>query len=421
MNTLDCYIMKKIISYEDIEMAGPGAYFFGDEERAEVMDVLSSGHLSRYGDITDPGFKRKVYTFEQEFAAYCGVKYAVATNSGTSAILVSLLALGVGPGDEVLVPGYTYVASISAIVYAQATPVLVEIDESLTIDPVDIEKKITENTKAIMVVHMLGNPSKMREIVAIAKKHNLLIVEDGCQAAGATYGGKKVGSIGSMGAFSLNRYKNMAAGDGGILVTDDKQLYERAFAIHDQGHTPNRIGKDATGSLIGLNYKMNELTGAVALAQARKLDMMLGILREKKNELKSKLASIPNIQFREINDMDGECATILTMILDTKEKAETIAAYLGSKTLAHSGWHVYDNMQQIIRHKTPVEDWSSASRYAQPGDLPATDDILSRALNISIGVVDAGLGAGFGINITSPNDEIESVFEKIKDAYASLN
>lgn len=402
-------------------MAGPGSYFFGDEERAEVMDVLSSGHLSRYGDVTDPGFKRKVYTFEQEFAAYCGVKYAVATNSGTASILVSLLALGVGPGDEVLVPGYTYVASISAIVYAQATPVLVEIDESLTIDPVDIEKKITKNTKVIMVVHMLGNPSKMREIVAIAEKHNLVIIEDGCQAAGATYDGKKVGSIGSMGAFSLNRYKNMAAGDGGVIVTNDKNLYERAFAIHDQGHTPNRIGKDATGSLVGLNYKMNELTGAVALAQARKLDMMLNILRKKKSELKSKLAAIPNIQFRDINDLDGECATILTLILETKEKAEAVAAFLDGKTLAYSGWHVYGNMQQIINHKTPVENWSQASRYAQPGDLPKTDDVLSRAVNISIGVVDAGLGAGFGINITSSDDEIERVSQKIKDAYSSFS
>lgn len=401
-------------------MAGPGAYFFGDEERIEVMDVLSSGHLSRYGDVADAGFKRKVYTFEQEFAAYCGVKYAVATNSGTASILISLLALGIGPGDEVLVPGYTYVASISSVVYAQATPVLVEIDESLTIDPIDLENKITKKTKAIMVVHMLGNPSKMREIVAIAEKYNLEIVEDGCQAAGASYNGKKVGSIGSMGAFSLNRYKNMAAGDGGVIVTDSKDLYERAFAIHDQGHTPNRIGKDATGSLIGLNFKMNELTGAVALAQARKLDMMLGILRAKKSALKTMLANIPNIQFREINDTEGECATILTLLLPTMEKAEVIAEFLGVKTLANSGWHVYGNMQQIINHKTPAEGWSQASRYAQPGDLPRTDDILGRSVNLSIGVVDAGLGAGYGLNITSLDDEIMEVAQKVKDAYALL-
>jgi len=400
-------------------MAGPGAYFFGEEERNEVMDVLSSGHLSRYGDVNDPGFKRKVYTFEQEFSRYCGVKYAVATNSGTAALLISLLALGIGNGDEVLVPGYTYVASISSIIHTRATPVLVEIDESLTIDPNDLESKITDKTKAIMVVHMLGNPCNMDEIEKIAAKHNLFIIEDGCQAAGASYKGKKIGSIGSMGAFSLNRYKNLAAGDGGIIVTNDKGLYERAFAIHDQGHVPNRIGKDATGSVIGLNLKMNELTGAVALAQLRKLDGMLGILRNKKVMIKNMLTISSNIKFRQINDKDGECATILTLIFDTPERAENVAGELGVKSLLHSGWHVYRNMSQIVGHKTPTDDWSEPTRYAAPGSLPKTDGILSRSVNISIGVVDGGLGAGYGINILSSQDEIKQVTEKILHAIAS--
>lgn len=396
-------------------MAGPGAYFFGDEERNEVMDVLSSGHLSRYGDANDPGFKRKVYTFEQEFAHYCGVKYAVATNSGTASLLISFLALGIGQGDEVLVPGYTYVASISSIIHARATPVLVEIDESLTIDPRDLESKITDKTKAIMVVHMLGNPCYMDEIEKIADKYDLVIIEDGCQAAGATYKGRKIGSIGSMGAFSLNRYKNLAAGDGGILVTNDKDLYERAFAIHDQGHVPNRIGKDATGSVVGLNLKMNELTGAVALAQLRKLDGMLSILRDKKALIKKALATNSNIKFRQINDEDGECATILTLIFDTSKRAENVASELGVKTLSHSGWHVYSNMAQIIGHKTPTDDWSEPTRNAAPGSLHKTDDILSRSVNISIGVVDGGLGAGYGINILSSNEEITAVTQRILD------
>jgi dTDP-4-amino-4,6-dideoxygalactose transaminase len=396
-------------------MAGPGAYCFGDEERSEVMDVLSSGHLSRYGDPDDPGFKRKVYTFEQEFAKYCGTKYAVATNSGTAALLISLLSIGVCRGDEVLVPGYTYVASISTIIYTQATPVLVEIDESLTMDPKDLEKKITKKTKAIMVVHMLGNPCNMTEITRIAKKYNLQIIEDGCQAAGGSYKGRKLGSVGEMGAFSLNRYKNIAAGDGGILVTNDKKLFERAFAIHDQGHVPNRIGKDATGTLIGLNLKMNELTGAVALAQLRKLDTILNTLRKKKKFIKSELLGIKNAKFRTINDETGECATILTIIFNTREQADKVSALLESKTLIHSGWHVYRNMAQIVHHKTPTPDWSDISRYSSPGSLPVTDDILSRSINISIGVVDVGLGAGFGININSSDEEIKEVIDKIID------
>jgi len=396
-------------------MAGPGAYCFGDEERKEVMDVLSSGHLSRYGSDKDVGFQLKVYTFEQEFAEYCGTNHAIATSSGTGSLLISLLAMGIGYGDEVLLPGYTFVASIGSIIYTRATPVLVEVDESLTMDPADIEKKITKNTKAIMVVHMLGNPCKMHEILAIAKKHNLKVIEDACQAAGGTYRGKRLGSLGDMAAFSLNRYKNIAVGDGGVIVTSNKEYYERAYAIHDQGHTPNRSGKDTTGILVGLNFKMNELAGAVALAQRRKLDGMLETLRQKKKELKDRIADIPNMRFREIND-EGECGTILTIIFDEKQKADSVCERLGSQTLSHSGWHVYSNMRQIMEHKTPVEGWSEPSRYAQKGDLPRTDDILSRSMNISIGVVDGGLGAAFGVNIHSSQKEIAAAASKFIEA-----
>lgn len=396
-------------------MAGPGAYCFGDEERQEVMDVLESGHLSRYGDLNDPSFKHKVYSFEQEFSEHCEVEHTIATSSGTASLLISILALGICPGDEVLVPGYTYVASISSIIYAQATPVLVEIDESLNINPLDIEKKITDKTKAIMVVHMLGNPCDMSAIMEIAKRHNLFVIEDGCQAIGASYRGKKVGSFGNLGVFSLNRYK-MIAGEGGVITTNDDVLYQRAFAIHDQGHRPHRSSKYAAGSLIGLNLKMNELTGAVALAQVRKLDTMLKILRANKKVLKNKLADIPGIKFRVINDDAGECATLLTVIFDSKEKADRVAEQLGIKTLVHSGWHVYSNMEQIIDHRTPTNNWSVASRYSTPGSLPMTDDILSRSVNISIGVVDEGLGSSFGINIHSDKDEIETIAQKFIEA-----
>lgn len=398
-------------------MAGPGAYCFGDEERKEVMDVLESGHLSRYGSLDDPKFKHKVYSLEQEFAKISSAKHVIASSSGTNSLLIALLALGISEGDEVLVPGYTFVASIGSIIYSRATPVLVEVDESLTMDPKDLESKITEKTKAIMPVHMLGNPSDMDKIMAIAKKHNLRVIEDGCQAAGASYKGKKLGTIGDIGVFSLNQHKNVAAGSGGLIVTNDTALYERAFAIYDQGHKPNRSGKEVgERSLVGLNFQMNELTGAVALAQVRKLDGMLQTLRRKKKILKDRISNVSGLKFRTIYDTEGECGTILTVIFDSKDMADKVSKSLGSKTLSHSGWHVYSNMEQIIEHKTPVESWSKPSRYAQPGDLPQTDDILSRAMNLSIGVVDGGLGSGFGINIHSTNDEIEEVANKFIEA-----
>ena len=398
-------------------MAGPGAYCFGDEERKEVMDVLESGHLSRYGSLDDPNFKHKVYSLEQEFASYSEAKHVIATSSGTNSLLIALLALGISDGDEVLVPGYTFVASIGSIIYSRATPVLVEVDESLTMNPVDLEKKITKNTKAIMPVHMLGNPCDMTKILEIAKKHDLLVIEDGCQAAGGSYKGKMLGTLGDVGVFSLNQHKNVAAGSGGLIVTNNTALYERAFAIYDQGHKPNRSGKEVgERSLVGLNFQMNELTGAVALAQVRKLEGMLQTLRQKKKELKDRISNVPGVKFRKINDINGECGTILTLIFDNKEMADKVSERLGSKTLAHSGWHVYSNMEQIIEHKTPVEGWSKPSRYAQKGDLPETDNILSRSMNLSTGVVDGGLGSGFGINIHSTQDEIEEVAARFLEA-----
>ena len=168
-------------------MPGPGSYLVGQEEIKELMDVMEYGHLSRYGDMNDPAFKHKVHTLEEEFAAYSGVPYALTTSSGTGSLLIPLLAMGANPGDEVIVPAYTFVASFSAIIFAGFTPVLAEIDESLTLDPKDVETRITDKTRAIMPVHMLGNPCKMKEIMEIAKKHNLVVLEDCCQAAGASY------------------------------------------------------------------------------------------------------------------------------------------------------------------------------------------------------------------------------------------
>jgi dTDP-4-amino-4,6-dideoxygalactose transaminase len=333
-------------------MSGPGAYRIGEEELREVMDVMESGYLFRYGAESDPAFKRKVATLENEFAGYTGVKHCVAVSSGTGALLCCLAALGIGPGDEVIVPGYTFIASISSVILSNAIPVLAEIDESLTLDPDDVERKITDRTKAIMPVHMLGNPCDMDRIMEIARRRGLFVIEDCCQAAGASCKGKKVGSIGDMGAFSLNIFKTITAGDGGMVTADDGDLYERAFGFHDQGHKPNRTGVEVGNrSIVGMNLRMNELTGAVALAQLRKLDGIMGELREKKALLKGMLTGMRGLGFRRING-EEECATLLTLLFDDKRTADGFCAKIGSKTLSHSDWHVYNNMEQILGKKT---------------------------------------------------------------------
>jgi 8-amino-3,8-dideoxy-alpha-D-manno-octulosonate transaminase len=407
---------------------GPGSFVFGAEERKELMDVIENGYLFRYGTEGVDGFQHKVATFEKEAAALLNVRHVVATSSGTGSLLCCLAALGIGAGDEVIVPGYTFIASISSIILSNAIPVLAEIDDSLTIDPSKLEGVITDRTRAIMPVHMLGNPCKMDKIMEIAKKHNLYVIEDCCQAVGAQYKGQRVGAIGDIAAFSLNVFKTITAGDGGAVGTNDNDLYERAFGFHDQGHKPSRMGVEVGNrSIVGMNMRMNELTGAVALAQLRKLDGILSTLRIKKARLKSMLSVCPNIKFRTINDEAGECATLLTLLFDTTELAERFCEQIGSKPIAYSGWHVYNNMEQVLNRVTGAvancpyncPRFPFEQKYKKHM-LPQTDNILSRAVNISVGVVDKGLGSAFGININSSDEEIKAVGNKLVSIIKAL-
>ncbi len=376
-----------------------------------MLDVMESGYLSRYGDLADPRFKRKVLQLEQEFAAFSGAHHALALSSGTGSLWTALLALGVGPGDEVLVPGYTFVATYSAVIFTGATPVLTEIDDSLTMDPRDLESRITERTKAIIPVHMLGNPSDMEAIMDVARRHDLVVVEDCCQALGASLRGRRVGTYGHLGSFSLNYFKTITAGDGGLLITSDDELYRRAFALHDQGHSPARAGVEiGARTIMGMNLRINELTGAVALAQLRKLDRITSTLREKKRRLAARLENDGSYRFRTIHDREGECGTILTVVFDDAARARRVIDRLGTKSVAESGWHVYANMEHFI------EKMRAMGQPAAKGTLPKTDELLARSMNISVGVVDAGLGAGFGIHIDSTDGEIDAIARRFNDA-----
>jgi dTDP-4-amino-4,6-dideoxygalactose transaminase len=404
-------------------MPGPGMELIGDEEKREVLEVLDSGYLFRYGSESDPRFKAKVWNLERQVAAQSGVPYAVAVNSGTTALLVALTGAGIGPGDEVIVPGYTFVASMSSVVYARAVPVLAEVDETLDLDPADVEAKITPRTKAILAVHMLGNPARLDELQAIADKHGLILIEDAAQAFGASYKGKPVGSIGKAGCLSFNIYKTITAGDGGMVVTGDEGVYERCFAFHDQGHKPLRKGVEVgQRPLIGLDFRMTELTAAVLLAQLRRLPTILSSLRGNKRLLKERLATVSGLRFRTIPDPEGELATVLTVFLPTSEIARKVAADLGTKVVAESGWHVYSNMEQILEQRTttpegcpfrcPIyEAKGGAARYSK-GMLPRTDDLLARAINVGIGVADPGLGTAFGLKMGDGADAVERAADR---------
>jgi len=399
-------------------MPGPGNDLIDEAEVEAVTRVLRSGFLGRYGPDHDPAFGAEVLTLEQSVAALVGVRHAVGVNSGTSALWILMSALGIGPGDEVIVPGFTFVASMSSIIYAGAKPVLAEIDETFNLDPRDVEARITSKTKAILAVHMLGAPCDLDALSDIAQRHGLLLIEDACQGFGGSYHGRKLGSIGVGGAFSFNIYKTITCGDGGMLVTDTDDLYERCFALHDQGHLPLRRGVEVgQRPFLGLNLRMIELSAAVLNVQLSRLDRILTTLRANKAALRAAIEATPGVSFRRLADPAGDVATHLVVTLPDAAVAAAVASDLGTKTLSNSGWHVYSNMEHLRSRRIVSGFASSVADYvADPGLLPATDALLARSITIGIGVVDAGIGSAFGLNIRSDEADIEKVADRFTAA-----
>jgi dTDP-4-amino-4,6-dideoxygalactose transaminase len=399
-------------------MPGPGNDLIDEREVEAVARVLRSGYLGRYGPDDDPAYGAEVLTFEHRVAALVGVGHAVAVNSGTSAIWTLLSALGIGPGDEVIVPGFTFVASMSAIVYTGASPVLAEIDDTFNLDPHDVEARITPRTKAILAVHMLGAACDLDGLCDVANRHGLLLIEDACQAFGGSYRGRRLGSVGSGGAFSFNIYKTITCGDGGMLVTDNQDTYERCFALHDQGHLPLRHGVEVgQRAYLGLNFRMNEVSAAVLNVQLDRLEQILGTLRRNNAALRAAIERLPGVSFRRITDPDGDVATHLVVMLPDADTAAAVAADLGTKTLDKSGWHFYANMEHLRRRRIVSGFARSVADYvADPGALPSTDALLPRSITLGVGVVDPGLGSAFGINIRSTQTDIDHVAERFGDA-----
>jgi dTDP-4-amino-4,6-dideoxygalactose transaminase len=406
-------------------MPGPGLELLGAEELAEVTEVIRSGRLSRYGP-DDPSFPAKVRTFEDEVARLAGVPYALAVNAGTSALYLALTGHGIGPGDEVIVPGFTFVATISSVVYARARPVLAEIDETFNLDPADVEARITPRTKAIIAVHMLGNPARIEALRAVADRHDIPLIEDVAQAFGATHGGRWLGGFGHAGVYSFNEYKTITCGDGGMLVTHDEALYRRCFAMHDQGHSPLRRGIEVGARpMLGLNFRMTELEAAVLLAQLRKLDRIRSHLRTNRDVVRSVIGQVPGLRFRHLPDEDGDLATHLVVIFPSAEVARAVTAELGSITLSHSGWHVYTHMEHFLAQRTvtgrgcPFDCSCTHPDRAdyRAGMLPATDALLERSMSFAIGVVDPNL-APWGVGMRDGPEVARERAERVASVVA---
>ncbi len=379
----------------------PGGLEIGEEEKKEVLEVLDRKYLFRYYGPEE--YPSKVRELEELFAKKVGAKYALALNSCTSALVTSLVALGIGPGDEVIVPGYTFFASAAAVVSAKAVPVIAEIDESLTLDPRDVKEKITPHTRAIVPVHMRGMPCKMDELRAIAKTYNLKIIEDTAQATGGTYQGKHLGTFGDCGAYSFQYHKIITAGEGGMLVTEDERTYNRAMGYHDTAACwrPNRyaLPRFEDENFCGMNFRMSELHGAVLLAQVRKLDGLLDLMRRNKRIIKQALDGLEDIRFREVTEERGDTGICVVWYMDSPERAAEVARRLkqdgvDAKHLyspERRDWHVYAYWTHLLDKVTPTDEgcpwacpyYKGEVAYA-PDMNPRTLDILGRAVHVNV-------------------------------------
>jgi 8-amino-3,8-dideoxy-alpha-D-manno-octulosonate transaminase len=377
----------------------PGFEIIGEEEEKEILDVLSRKMLFRYEFDAQRKGIYKVEQFEKEFAAYCGTKHALAVSSGTAALRVALAALGISPGDEVITQGFTFVATWEAILDAGAIPVFAEIDDTLCLDPDDLANKMTPRTKAIIPVHMCGSQARINEIMDIAGKNRIPVIEDTAQSCGGKLDGKALGSFGSMGIFSFDSVKTMTTGEGGMTVTDDTDLYVKASEYHDHGHDHNpNVGRGLEKrSFIGFNYRMMELQGALGLAQLRKLDnVILARQKENKMRLKEVLSKIDQVTFRHIPDPDGDSATFLIFSLPTPEKAVAFNKVMseegaGAVYWYDNSWHYYREWEHLLEGKSlsrtghPFKTASGEVRCQYSSDaLPKTAELLSRALTIQI-------------------------------------
>ncbi len=372
----------------------PGFEWFGDEERKEVQDVLDTGVLFRYGfDQTRQGHW-KARSFEIELANRIGAGYCHLCSSGTSALSVALAACGIGVGDEVIVPPFTFVATVEALLSAGSIPVFAEIDETLCLDPSSVLAAITSRTRAVMPVHMCGSMGRIDELKKLCDAKGLLLIEDACQSIGASFRGKFAGTFGHAGCFSFDPVKTVTCGEGGAVVTNEERIYSIAHSFADHGH--DHIGTDRgleNHPILGMNYRISELNAAVGLAQLRKLDRIISTQRYHKKILKDVLGGFSGIRFRSIPDEEGDSATFLSFFLDDENQAGHVSRSLSSAGI-DGCFYWYDNNWHYIRKWNHFKKMNSAGRLpialidCLPDysgiSLPQSDKIMSSTISLQI-------------------------------------
>jgi 8-amino-3,8-dideoxy-alpha-D-manno-octulosonate transaminase len=374
----------------------PGFELWSDQERKEVNDVLETGILMRYGF---DGPRKGVWKSKELEAAICetfGSKYAQLTSSGTAALTTALSALGIGYGDEVITPAFTFVASFEAILSVGAIPVLVDVDDTLTLSPAAVREAITPNTKAVMPVHMCGSMADMDALLAICQENDLFLLEDACQSIGGTYKGKALGTIGHAGTFSFDFVKTMTCGEGGVVMTNDESIYVKSDGYTDHGHD-HKGGADRGADLhpfIGYNYRISELHAAVGLAQVRRLPEFLATQKKNHGLLKGILSTIPEISFRRLPDPEGDSCTFISWFLPTEEITRAVVNELRSQGILAGNFYWFDNNWHYIRKWDHLKnaitlnslhpDLKTEVIRQASKDFAASDAVMSRCISTAI-------------------------------------
>lgn len=376
----------------------PGVHWIDEQEEQAVLDVVRNGSLFRYYGLKPA---RHVDELEQAARQFYGVKHALAINSGTGALICAMTALGVGPGSEVIIPSFLWVASVGAIIQVGAIPVIAEIDESFNLSPDTLEQAITPRTKLIVTIHMAGSPCDMDAIMAIANRRNIPVLEDCAQCNGGSYHGRKLGSIGKMAIFSLQLNKNITCGEGGLIITNDDRLFERAFAAHDMGmvRKNGRLAQPEDYALSwGQGRRMTELCGAVAGVQLKKLPTIVERMRASKRRIKAGLAGTAGLAFRKLADADGDSGPFIIMLLENAETAQRLLTQLreggfhNAFRIADYGLHIYSNIVALVK-KTPLSaagnPWSSPENKQSVYDYnfglcPRSDALFARSVLLPV-------------------------------------
>jgi len=376
----------------------PGFELWGAQERKEVNDVLETGILMRYGFDGPRKGMWKSKELEKAICETFGSKYAQLTSSGTSALTTAMAALGIGAGDEIIMPSFTFVASFEAVLSVGAIPVLVDIDDSLTLDPEAVRNAITHKTKCIMPVHMCGSMADLDALQTICEEHDLILLEDACQSIGASYKGKYVGTIGDAGTFSFDFVKTITCGEGGVVMTNTEDTYSKCDQYSDHGH--DHQGADRGADLhpwLGYNYRISELHAAVGLAQIRRVHEFLDIQKRNHAALKNILSQISEISFRTIHDPAGDSCTFISWFLPTEEITRAVVAEMKAQNILAGNFYWYDNNWHYIRKWDHLKQAASLNALAPElrqavienvnKDFTPSDTIMSRCISTSISLL----------------------------------